>query len=142
MIEDQLRAADRLYEAIWDDVSNSDEVIAASMAYRAARGDGPLRREVRCDIPTTASRIDETLSVADEVAGLAHHPEGAFIASQTTVIRDLCAERDELRDIIESLVDPTDCRFDHDGACQEHNVLITGIRDQCPHARAKRLSAG
>ncbi|MDX3111386.1 hypothetical protein PW035_62040 [Nonomuraea angiospora] len=49
------------------------------------------------------------------------------------------AERDELRDLVRELSNPSPCRFDHDGGCQEHGPTSTW--DGCPHARVQELLA-
>jgi hypothetical protein len=42
------------------------------------------------------------------------------------------------RNLLESLLDPEDCRFDHHGGCQEHGYLSLEWRE-CPMAEIKRL---
>ena len=41
---------------------------------------------------------------------------------------------DEVRSIIEDLVDTGDCDLDHHGYCQAHGWMSEGV---CPHFRAK-----
>lgn len=42
-----------------------------------------------------------------------------------------------LLDLIADLTDPTECRYDHDDACQAHSLDPR----PCPHERANRLLA-
>ncbi len=41
------------------------------------------------------------------------------------------------RDLLESLVDDGECRFDHHGGCQEHGYLSLAPGEQCPQAELK-----
>jgi 16S rRNA G966 N2-methylase RsmD len=41
--------------------------------------------------------------------------------------------------ILEDMVDPDECSYDHHGNCQAHGW--TGIDPSCPHKRAKELLA-
>jgi hypothetical protein len=43
----------------------------------------------------------------------------------------------ELRELLQDLIDPDPCSFDHHGYCQAHGWMSTSPR--CPHARAKEL---
>jgi hypothetical protein len=51
------------------------------------------------------------------------------------------AERERLIALIEDLVDPWDCWYDHRGGCQAHGYLSLKEGEQCPHAEAKELLA-
>ncbi len=44
----------------------------------------------------------------------------------------------ELLDIINDLVDPDNCQYDHNGDCQAHGWFNDV---ECPHSRAKRALA-
>jgi len=41
--------------------------------------------------------------------------------------------------ILEDMIDPNECNYDHHGNCQEHGW--TGIDPSCPRKRAKELIA-
>lgn len=43
--------------------------------------------------------------------------------------------------VVHDLVDPTPCRFDHHGGCQEHGHLSIQPGEVCPHEEGKRLLA-
>lgn len=57
--------------------------------------------------------------------------DGTFVDAVTNVT----GEHDFLRGLVAAFVDPSDCRFDHHGTCQEH--LAGTYRGRCPHAVAK-----
>lgn len=42
------------------------------------------------------------------------------------------------RRLLEAFVDPSECRFDHHGECQEHNFHVD-LGQTCPQADLKRL---
>ena len=43
--------------------------------------------------------------------------------------------------LINELVDPDDCWFDHDGGCQAHGYLSLMPGEKCPQAEAKEWIA-
>lgn len=45
------------------------------------------------------------------------------------------------RELLESLVDADDCRFDHHGGCQAHGYLALEPGELCPQAELKALLA-
>jgi hypothetical protein len=49
--------------------------------------------------------------------------------------------RDQMIELLRSLVDPDDCWFDHHGGCQAHGFLSLEPGEKCPHAEAKELLA-
>lgn len=51
------------------------------------------------------------------------------------------AEGVKLRDLIECLIDPDPCWFDHDGGCQAHGYISLEPGEMCPHAEAKEWLA-
>ncbi len=51
------------------------------------------------------------------------------------------ADRDRLAEALRELIDPSECRFDHHGGCQEHGFLEPEPGEVCPHAKAKQLLA-
>lgn len=48
---------------------------------------------------------------------------------------------ESLRSLLDSLVDESDCQFDHHGGCQEHGYLSLEPGEMCPIEQAKRLLA-
>jgi len=59
-------------------------------------------------------------------------------AGRTAVITELKAPA-EMVEIIQDLLDPDRCTFDHHGYCQAHGWFETDPK--CPHARGKDLLA-
>lgn len=49
---------------------------------------------------------------------------------------DLVRQIEDLRAVLDKLLDPHACHYDHHGDCQEHG---TGAERPCPHSRAKEL---
>ena len=45
------------------------------------------------------------------------------------------------RELLESLVEDSDCRFDHHGGCQEHGYLSLGWGEKCPQFELRELLA-
>ena len=45
------------------------------------------------------------------------------------------------RGLLESLVEDSDCRFDHHGGCQEHGYLSLEQGEKCPQFELKGLLA-
>lgn len=46
------------------------------------------------------------------------------------------------RGLLESLVDESDCWYDHNGDCQGHGFVGMGPDERCPQAELKELLAG
>lgn len=44
-------------------------------------------------------------------------------------------------DLAASLVEDSDCRYDHHAGCQEHGYLVLGPGEMCPQAELKALIA-
>lgn len=45
------------------------------------------------------------------------------------------------RDLLETLIDDGDCRFDHHGGCQTHGYLTLDQGEKCPQFELKELLA-
>lgn len=59
------------------------------------------------------------------------------------VLEQHMREREEqLRQLVQDMVDPDPCAFDHRGGCQAHGYLILKPGEKCPHAEAKELLEG
>ena len=52
---------------------------------------------------------------------------------------EVVRNRPALLDLISSLIDDGECRFDHHGGCQEHGYLSLEPGEMCPQEEAKRL---
>lgn len=48
-------------------------------------------------------------------------------------------DNEKLLDLLESLVDPDDCWFDHNGGCQAHGYISLQPGQICPVREAKDL---
>lgn len=84
-----------------------------------------LRRSlVTVNVPGRTFRLDRLSECEDALDTVHVHMAG------------IEAERDELRALVADFVDPSDCRYDHHGYCQEHGWLQEGV---CPNKRAKQL---
>lgn len=99
--------------------------------------------EVRAlfDLQWTRSRQADAMWQAEDPENRANTwPDlGALLTWLMAKIRTLEGERDQvapLRAVLDKLIDPHACHYDHHGDCQEHGT--TSARP-CPHARAKDL---
>lgn len=76
----------------------------------------------------------------DDTAGVwAEDADAAFIAAARHLVPELVAEVKRLREVLDELVDPDPCRFDHDGDCQAHGFFGITADTPCAHEQAKRL---
>jgi hypothetical protein len=96
------------------------EAASAGAVEALAELAGAIRCYSRGALPAE-DRLDDALDAADRITGV------AFVFQPPKAA-------EEMRRLLNELVDPDPCWFDHHGACQAH-----GLQNPCPHEQAKKL---
>lgn len=90
-----------------------------------------------------------TVVVETEEYGLIDPPDAEFIAHAREdipfLLNEVSALREAIekaRELIEELVDPDNCWFDHNGGCQAHGYISLLPGEKCPVRDAKDWLGG